>query len=37
MGDFLIIRALNESNGFSIISDEEILIDRDFISSKMDF
>ena len=35
VGDFLIIRALNESNGFSItVSDEEILIDRDFISKQ---
>ena len=35
VGDFLIIRALNESNGFSItVSDEEILNDRDFISKQ---
>ena len=35
VGDFLIIRAINESNGFSItVSDEDILNDRDFISKQ---
>ncbi len=38
VGDFLIIRALNESKGFAItVSDEEILKDRELISKKDGF
>ncbi len=35
VGDFLIIRAINESNGFSItVSDDEILNSRQSVSNK---
>ena len=35
VGDFLIIRAVNESKGFSIsVSDEEIIKARDEVSKK---